>query len=243
VKTLQVQGLWVGDRISKLEFMSYNSFIKNKFEYILYTYNNIANLPEKIIVRDANTILNKRFIIRGRGVGGTTNSLGAFSDLFRWNLLYKKGGIYVDSDIICLKSFETKNNVAAGELDGKSLKVTAGTQYLKFEKSSPIIAKALKESKNKKLSITPWGSIGPTLINKLLPRESILDYNNFNANPNNNWNYVLYKHKTDFFLELSEKENVYGIHLWNEMWRINKINKNQNFPENSYMAILEKKYL
>lgn len=233
-----MQGLWVGNKVSKIEYMSYNSFIKNGFQYVLYTYEDVSGLPEGVIVKDANKIVDEKSIVRD-----SSNSLGGFSDLFRWNLMYKRGGIYVDSDVICLKRFNTENNVVAGEFTGDVNAPAASTQYLKFEKEHPLIKVAVDESRKKDLSKIHWAEVGPRLIQELTPQQSILDYNNFNPNHYWNWDYVMKKEKTDFLLDLTSKENVYGIHLWNEMWRRAGVDKHKPFEDGSFMHLLEEKYL
>ena len=41
-----VQSLWVGDRLSRMEHYSIKSFLTLGFEYHLYTYNRVKNIPK-----------------------------------------------------------------------------------------------------------------------------------------------------------------------------------------------------
>jgi len=95
-----IQSLWIGSSLSKLEQVCLKSFIDNGHEFHLYTYEDVDNIPEGIIIKDGNEILDKSEIFRYQN-----GSVSAFSNLFRFTLLYKKGGIWVDTDVICVKPF------------------------------------------------------------------------------------------------------------------------------------------
>lgn len=232
-----VQGLWVGNKISLIEYLSYSSFIKNGFQYHLYTYEDLNDIPEEIIIKDANEILDKSYIKKNNN-----GDLTGFSDLFRYNLLFKKGGMYVDSDIICLKPFVTQHNVISGEINKNTKKQVASTQYLNFEKEHPIIKKLLELSLTKDLSTINFGDIGPKLVRELVDDKMILNYKNFNINPWWEWSKVLYPQHTEYLLHLIDDSEVYGIHLWNEMFRRNSSDKNK-IVKNSLIDILNKKYV
>ena len=96
---LPVQSLWVGNKLSELEILCIKSFQKNGHKFHLYTYNKIKNLPPKVIVKDANNIILKKNLFTHK------SSFLPFSDLFRYKLLYDKGGYWVDMDMICLRPF------------------------------------------------------------------------------------------------------------------------------------------
>ena len=91
-----IQGLWIGDKLSRFEYNSIKSYIKQGYEYHLYIYDKVANIPDGVIIKDGNEILDKKNIFYYEG------SIAPFSDLFRYKLLYDKGGIWTDCDIICI---------------------------------------------------------------------------------------------------------------------------------------------
>lgn len=92
-----IQGLWIGERLSRFEHNSIKSYIKQGYEYHLYTYGKVDNIPEGTTIKDGNEILDKKYIFYYEG------SIAPFSDLFRYKLLFEKGGIWTDCDIICVK--------------------------------------------------------------------------------------------------------------------------------------------
>jgi hypothetical protein len=53
-------------------------------------------------MRDANEILPRNLIFRHR----RTQSLAPFADWFRYRLLFERGGIWADTDVVCLKPFD-----------------------------------------------------------------------------------------------------------------------------------------
>ena len=54
-----IQSLWIGGSLSQMEQLSAKSFIEQGHEYHLYTYGSVENIPEGVILRDGNDILDK----------------------------------------------------------------------------------------------------------------------------------------------------------------------------------------
>ena len=48
-----VNGLWIGESLSTLQIISINSWIKNGFEFNLYTYENVKNVPLDVNLKGA----------------------------------------------------------------------------------------------------------------------------------------------------------------------------------------------
>ncbi len=90
-----VQSLWIG-KLTKMELMCINSFLSYGHVFHLYCYNKIEGLPEKVIVKDANEIMPESEVFK------LQEQYLPFSDIWRYNLLYKKGGIWVDMDMVCV---------------------------------------------------------------------------------------------------------------------------------------------
>lgn len=105
-----VHSLWIGNKLTQLELLTLISFTAHGHLFYLWTYNEIETpLPSGIVVRDANEILHSSKIFKykycnqyGHGKG----SYAGFSDLFRYALLYKYGGWWVDMDVTCLKPLD-----------------------------------------------------------------------------------------------------------------------------------------
>jgi len=95
-----IQSLWLGERLSPLERLCAYSFMRHGHEFHLYAYNELVGVPEGVVMKDANEIIpQKKVFVCRRG------SFAVFSDWFRWALLYRRGGWWVDMDVVCLKPF------------------------------------------------------------------------------------------------------------------------------------------
>ncbi len=97
-----VQSLWVGPKLSDLEKYSIKSFQKQGHTFVLYTYGKVLGIPKNTIVKDGNEIISKEDLFDFK------SSFLPFSDLFRYAMLYKNGGYWVDLDMICLKKLDFK---------------------------------------------------------------------------------------------------------------------------------------
>ena len=95
-----VKGLWIGNDLGELEKLCIKSFQKQGHIFELFIYGEIGGIPEKTKIRDGNDILEEKEIFKFK------ESYLPFSDLFRYKLLYDKGGIWVDADMVLLNDFE-----------------------------------------------------------------------------------------------------------------------------------------
>jgi glycosyltransferase involved in cell wall biosynthesis len=109
-----VNGLWIGNHLSSLELLTIHSFLRHGHEFHLWLYDDVTTpLPKGVILENAEEILPRSRIFRQRDIDPETGvgrlSLGPFSDLFRYKLLYEKGGWWVDMDVTCLRplNFQT----------------------------------------------------------------------------------------------------------------------------------------
>ena len=98
----EVQSLWVGPKLSILEVMCIKSFQRVGHTFILYTYEKVKNVPKGTVIKDANTIIKKKNLFDFK------SSFLPFSDIFRYTMLYKNGGYWVDLDMIALKLLDFK---------------------------------------------------------------------------------------------------------------------------------------
>ena len=103
-----INSLWIGLPLSLMERLSITSFLQNSHEYHLYRYDEIANVPDGTVLRDAAEILPASEIFYYRR-GGGRGSVAAFADLFRYKLLLEKGGWWVDTDMVVCRRFISPN--------------------------------------------------------------------------------------------------------------------------------------
>ena len=155
-KKITVSCLWVGPQLSPLEQKSIQSFLNLGYQYDLYVYDPVENVPKKTHIKDANTIVPRDKLFK------LMDSFLPFSDYWRYQFLYKKGGIWVDLDMIAVKPFpfdkyeyvfSSEATVQSGTYKMKEKAVT-NIGVLKAPKKSPFY-KELLESCEKKLAKGP----------------------------------------------------------------------------------------
>lgn len=235
-----IQGLWIGETLSELEKLSIASYIKNDHEYHLYTYNVVDNLPKGVLVKDGNEILDKRKIFSyasGEGEG----SFSAFSNFFRYKLLLEKGGWWSDTDMICLRHYDFDDeHVFASEPYHNEQHITSG--LIKAPQGSSAMKYAWQICQEKDPNKLLWGEVGPRLVSQIVKHFSLNDfvkpYKHFCPLGFEEWVQVLNPN-----IELDFLDSSYAVHLWNEMWRRSKINKNQKFNSNCLYEKLKERYL
>lgn len=107
-----VHGLWIGKVLSSIELLTIKSFLHNGYTFHLWLYEELeTSLPEGCIVEDASSIMPRNTVFTYRyasqyGIG--KGSYAGFSDIFRYKLLYDRGGWWVDMDVTCLKPFDVE---------------------------------------------------------------------------------------------------------------------------------------
>jgi hypothetical protein len=101
------QSLWVGPRLRWIEEASIRSYLANGWRYQLYTYEVPENVPDGAEILDATAILPRSELFTESASSGMhKGSVGAFSDMFRYALLLRRGGMWTDTDVINLDRFD-----------------------------------------------------------------------------------------------------------------------------------------
>jgi len=105
---MQINSFYFGKKLNLMEQLTIVSFLNQGHSFKLYTYdNNICDIKHNSFnIIDANEILDKKYFFTYDGKGDCpANSVGGFSDIFRFSILEKNQGWYVDMDVTCLKDF------------------------------------------------------------------------------------------------------------------------------------------
>ena len=115
--------LWIGDRLGAIERASVASFLRHGDRLTLFAYAPVADVPPGVALRDAAAILPGP-ILRHPGTG----SPALHSDLFRYAMIGQTDLIWVDLDIIALRSFDFPSPWVMGyetatELNGAVLRL------------------------------------------------------------------------------------------------------------------------
>lgn len=226
----RINALWIGNKLSTLEILTIQSYINKGHEFVLWAYDEIkSNLPEGVIIKDASKIIPSKDIFCykypnqfGHGKG----SYAGFSDIFRYKLLYEKGGWWTDMDVCCLSYlnfeedyvFRTHHSL---KLVGNIMKCPPNSDLMKlcYEES---IQKVTAEN-------TDWHLPIQILINNV-NRLGLDFYIREFSNPDS-WDIVRKMLKGSYKIPDDWK----AIHWVNEEWRRNNIDKSI-FIKKSFFA-------
>lgn len=190
----QIAALWIGGPLSFLEQLCLVSFVHQGHHTVLYTYEDVPNVPSGVQVANANDILPRQGFLKHERTG----SPALHSDLFRYHMLAKLDRtIWADTDAYCVKPFTTPN----GHFYGWESKKHVNGGVLGFPKDSETLAALLDftsdpfamptwydEAYTKELqdrmaagdpihaSEQPWGVWGPHAITHFLHQTGEVKY-------------------------------------------------------------------
>jgi len=169
-----IHQLWIGDKPPPSTMMKTWKDKHPDFEYILWNEdefarrNFVSNCSEQIeLIREIN----------GK------------ADIYRWEILYQYGGIFVDADSICIESldpdiFLTKTGFAAfeNEIERGNLIATVGMGFVPQHPLCGDIIKWIHTSSEATTYISnfkAWYSVGPALITRFLETGKYPDFTVF----------------------------------------------------------------
>ncbi len=233
-----IQGLWIGAELSVMEQLSIASFLSNGHRFHLFVYSDVKNVPAGTVVRDGEEILPASAIFRYRDNG----SYAGFSNFFRYELLWKHGGWWVDLDTICLRPFRFAGDYVIG-----SEPVAAGGSHpisgvLKTPAQSPMMQYLTETCRAKIRETLSWGETGPRLvadgIRRLSLEECVQATDAFCPIGWYEWDKSL-----DPNFSLSSETPPWAVHLWNEMWGRHGKNKNAVYHPHCLYERLKARYL
>jgi hypothetical protein len=97
-----VHMFWHGPPLSRIERLCMSSFVAHGHAVQLHVYEEPKRVPTGVTIRDAAAVLPREELFVHRSSG----SLAVFADWFRYRLLAEHGGLWVDTDVVCLRPFD-----------------------------------------------------------------------------------------------------------------------------------------
>lgn len=149
-KLPDIHALWIGRELGVISRSCLKSFIMRGHKVYLHSYSDIQDIPSDVIQVDANKIILSDKIIKHNQTG----SYALFSDIFRYELMRKLEGIYVDCDVYCLKPLSVPEH---GYLLGFEDDYCINGAILKIPKDSELLSSLLAAAYDPKF-IPPWYS-------------------------------------------------------------------------------------
>ena len=264
---IEVNFFWIGNSVSPVEILAFKSCLSNSMTPILWSYENISDLPNGVCVKNANEIIPYSEI--KSYLYDLELPIPSVSDIFRYRLLYKHGGIYSDTDIIFTRNIESLGNTEYFCSTFEYIHNTCASNcFMKLNKGSSV-AKFLVEESNKKLlnfqsqgtSNFNYCDLGPFLVQDAVRKLGVLVLTYDFINPIS-WRFtdkiIAYKKRDYRFLlkNLLRKfsfgkiesrgyfltESTYAVHLCHEMWRLKGINKYETLHPSCLYEKLKKRY-
>jgi len=256
-----IKALWIGDSLSVIEQLALASFVKHGHRVELFTYGDVKNIPPGVVVRNGNEVLDASNIFMYK----KKPSYSGFANWFRYVMLFKEGGVWIDTDVVCLKPFTFDTDLFFGREQYNAINCAVvgakpGLEIFNFlanQVDNPnkfLPYDTFKEKKRKvfrrycqgnERGNVKWGETGPRGFSKALNHFGLYD----RALPTTAFYPIHSSCWTDIFDETypnvdSYFPDTYAIHLWNEMMRRREgFEKDKTYPENSLIEFLKKEYL
>lgn len=237
----EVFSLWIGPELSIMEQVCISSYLSKNINFILYVYEPVKNVPQGTAVENANKIIPYTKYTK-------YNNPSFFSNLFRYKRLYELGGIWVDMDLICLKSpitlMKYNKYIFSSEISNNKQHINAG--IIGCPQRSLLMHDCYQEVKQcikDKNIVIKQGMLGPKLLKKNVEKHNLEHY----VEPYFVFCVYGYKEIDKIFLKkdnniLNDKE-ILGIHLWNNVVAKSKDNlKTQIRKDSIYYNIIKKFY-
>lgn len=164
-KRLSVNSLWCSNDLNWIAHACLKSFVRHGHDVRLYCYCNVGNVPNGVTIMDARDILPEKAQFQFHGVLAEEQigSYAPFSDHFRYILMTKSSGIWVDSDMYCIKPFDFDQEYVFARENEKII----GNAVLRFPRNSKI-CKGLIDLLTPPYEIPPW--VGPIKRKKALEK-------------------------------------------------------------------------
>jgi len=147
---LRLQTFWTGSPLSRMERAALQSYVNVGHMVHIYTYNPLAEfrkqVPKKVHVHDAREILPESAVFKYKereDVGKRADAFRflPFSDLFRFTMLKKMGGAWIDLDIFLTRrlpfarrpyAFSSERTIQKGAYKKKETEV-ASVSFIKVD--------------------------------------------------------------------------------------------------------------
>lgn len=120
----------LNDKLSNIEISCINSWIKNGYEVDIYSHS---------LINSQFNIINPEKIIKKKYIDSISN-IKIKKYFFKIKLLYKIGGIIIDTDVFCLKNYEfpSKNFISFSPYNNYSISLP-DFSIIKLQKKHPIL--------------------------------------------------------------------------------------------------------
>lgn len=234
-----IKGLWIGNELSPNEVLCVNSYLYHGHTFELYTYDRVQNIPDGVVIKDANQIIPKSeiFTFTNRE---HKQSLAAFADMFRFKLLYELGGWWSDMDAVCLKPYDLDQDYVFMQEKQKNQDNRVCNGIIKCPAGSPIMNACYESVVEMRENINSqiWSATGPILLGNMVNKFSLNEF----VLPQEFFSPVGYYEIDKLFSNYLPGPESYSVHLYNEVWNMRDISKYGVYPKESLLEKLKRDY-
>src|SRR5438270_4096743 len=175
---LRCATLWIGDSFGLVERACLRSIVRQGHRLTLYCYGAPPGIPEGVELDDASQILPESAVVRHR-----RGSVAPFADRFRYELLKRDLGTWIDADMYLIRPLDEEREYLFGEerpgvINNAVLRLPANSPVLDylltpFQGTTPPwlarrhrLALHLRRSLGLKVGVgaMPWGTTGPAAL-------------------------------------------------------------------------------
>ena len=255
-----VHMFWHGPPLSRIERLCMSSFVANGHAVSLHVYEEPQGVPAGVTLCDATAVLPRRELF----VHHFSGSFALFADWFRYRLLAEQGGIWVDTDMVCLRPFahvgpeifgwqdqSTINNAVLGLPPKHALArwmldcCERPNRFLPYDSVRMRRRKLMRRLLRHGRGASAWGETGPVGLTAAARHlgyaSQALPFWHFYPIHYLNWRTVFDDSLRD---TPTLTDGSYALHLWNEMTRrAPGFDRDGRFPADSLFERLWVRYV
>jgi hypothetical protein len=231
------RGFWHGSSLGPYQLLCLQSFVAQGHRVEVFSYDRDLAVPSWITRRDAREILPGDNVLHYRsGLGAGSPALHA--DLFRYAMLHRLGGWWVDLDVVMLRPDPISDAVVIGYEPRPGQGVN--NAIMRIPRGHPLLAEAVDRCVALGENVAFWGQTGPTLLSELV--------NKYDLSRSCQPSKILYPVVWDDLAGLfdpalcDEMQHCcaasWFLHLKNEIWREAGIPRDLGPPRGSFLDLL-----
>ncbi len=241
-----------------MELLSVRSFLAQAHEVHFYTYEVPRNLPNGVQVKDAREIVDEQLAPKGDVPAFGKGTYGAFSDYFRYSLLFQRGGWWSDLDVVAIKPWVGFPEVVTASTQEKNYGTVANGFAMRFPAGHQTMARCLTALPPQRLPQMGIDETGPLLLHRVLGKSGVASLcqppHVFGPVPwNASWQLLRSRRERFSLAELKQRirrphlsmqfrSDTVAVHLWNETWKKQGHDKNVRFDRSCLYEKLQRKY-
>jgi hypothetical protein len=237
------RSFWFGEALSPVEHLCVKSFLARGHRFVLYAYDEVANVPDGCELRDAADVVpRERLFLYGNG--RHAGSPAGFSNIFRYTLLDRDGGWWVDTDTLCLRDDVSEPEYVFAKqgrrlFNSAILRAPAGSLLIRttLERAERAVANGGAEA-------IAFGEIGPQLLTAVVRELGLRDHaaRRRDLYPIPYWRALA-------VLDPERRQKVEErvadstfLHLWTETFRVRGVPKSEPPPAGSFLDAMYRRY-